>query len=63
MQNEQPISQSNPMPSLAECLDSLKAAIADVVCHPDLSAEAREFLVSFCKVIADQATKDGEELQ
>lgn len=60
MQDEQNNNQSNAMPSLAECLDRLKATIADVVCHPELSKEAADFLVSFCKVIADQAGKDAK---
>ena len=46
--------------TLAESLNRLKTALAEVVCHPDLSKAQRDFLVSFCKVVADQVAKDGE---
>lgn len=48
-------------PSLSQCLDNLKKALKDIVCHPDLSDDAKSFLVEFCKVISEKASESVKD--
>lgn len=48
-------------PPLSRCLENLQKALADVVCHPDLSGDAKSFLIDFCKVISEKASESVKE--